>query len=185
MRVLRTTVWAQNATRQGTCSINQSTFFLASTSSHMVCCTGHSGTAARAGEERSSKREHCRVLPCSKHVHQRLTHEKSNRDTDCNRDHSTSDIDPVPGCCDRAPSSLRQTRLEMPPQKNEMSAVSSRFGTHDQEGAKYTRTGTKKSTPVTMTVNAVPPNIREYIFPSSPTANAPMAETTSDLLKMK
>lgn len=46
-------------------------------------------------------------------------------------------------------------------------------------------TGTKNSTPVTMDVNAVPPILREYIFPSTPTAKAPMADTTSDRLKMK
>jgi hypothetical protein len=34
-------------------------------------------------------------------------------------------------------------------------------------------------------VNAVPPNRREYTFPSKPTAKAPIADTTSDLLKMK
>jgi len=47
------------------------------------------------------------------------------------------------------------------------------------------RTGTKNSTPVTIEVNAVPPNRREYMFPSKPTAKAPIADTTSDLLKMK
>jgi len=47
------------------------------------------------------------------------------------------------------------------------------------------RTGTKKSTPVTIAVKAVPPNRREYMFPIRPTANAPIADTTSDLLKMK
>ena len=36
-----------------------------------------------------------------------------------------------------------------------------------------------------MDVNAVPPILREYIFPSSPTANAPIADTTSERLKMK
>ena len=47
------------------------------------------------------------------------------------------------------------------------------------------QTGTKNSTPVTIAVKAVPPNLREYTFPSKPTAKAPIAETTSDLLKMK
>ena len=47
------------------------------------------------------------------------------------------------------------------------------------------RTGTRNSTPVTMAVKAVPPNRREYTFPSKPTAKAPIADTTSDLLKMK
>ena len=71
----------------------------------------------------SSKREHGRVLPCSKHVHKCLTHEQPNSDTDCNRNHSTPDIDPVPGCCDRPPSSLRQTRLETIKKKKVRSAV--------------------------------------------------------------
>jgi hypothetical protein len=38
---------------------------------------------------------------------------------------------------------------------------------------------------VTIAVKAVPPNRREYTFPNSPTAKAPIADTTSDLLKMK
>ena len=72
-----------------------------------AACVLRAACRARTLSRRSSKREHGRVLPCSKHVHKRLTHEKTDRDTDCNRDHSTPDIDPVPGCCDRAPSSLR------------------------------------------------------------------------------
>ena len=36
-----------------------------------------------------------------------------------------------------------------------------------------------------MDVNAVPPILREYTFPRRPTANAPMADTTSERLKMK
>ena len=36
-----------------------------------------------------------------------------------------------------------------------------------------------------MDVNAVPPILREYTFPRRPTANAPIAETTSERLKMK
>ena len=47
------------------------------------------------------------------------------------------------------------------------------------------RTGTKNSTPVTIDVNAVPENLREYMFPRPPTTNAPMAETTSERLKIK
>ncbi len=47
------------------------------------------------------------------------------------------------------------------------------------------RTGTRNSTPVTIVVKAVPPNRREYTFPIKPTAKAPIADTTSDLLKMK
>jgi hypothetical protein len=107
-----------------------------------ACSTGHRSSSKQqdcrraARLRRSSEREHRRVLPCTKHVHKRLTHEKSNRDTDRNRDHSTPDIDPVPGCCDRAPSSLRQTRLGTA--KKKRSALGSRFGTHDREGAKYT-----------------------------------------------
>ena len=36
-----------------------------------------------------------------------------------------------------------------------------------------------------MDVNAVPPMRREYTLPRKPTANAPMAETTSERLKIK
>jgi hypothetical protein len=46
------------------------------------------------------------------------------------------------------------------------------------------RTGTKNKTPVTIEVNAVPPILREYALPRSPTVNAPMAETMSERLKM-
>jgi len=45
-------------------------------------------------------------------------------------------------------------------------------------------TGTKNSTPVTMDVNAVPPILREYALPSTPTTNAPMDDTTSERLKI-
>jgi len=45
-------------------------------------------------------------------------------------------------------------------------------------------TGTSKSTPVTIDVKAVPPILLEYTFPRRPTVNAPIAETTSDRLKM-
>ena len=37
---------------------------------------------------------------------------------------------------------------------------------------------------MTIDVNAVPPMFREYKFPRSPTAIAPMQDTTSDRLKM-
>ena len=37
---------------------------------------------------------------------------------------------------------------------------------------------------MTIAVNAVPPRFREYKFPRSPTAIAPMQDTTSDRLKM-
>ena len=36
-----------------------------------------------------------------------------------------------------------------------------------------------------MDVNAVPPIRREYTFPRKPTTNAPIADTTSERLKMK
>jgi hypothetical protein len=91
---------------------------------------------------RSSKREHGRVLPCSKHVHKRLTHEKSNRDTDRNRDHSTPDFDPVPGCCDRAPSGLRQTRLGVAKKKSAELPIRD---THDREGYKIHVPGPRRA----------------------------------------
>ena len=38
---------------------------------------------------------------------------------------------------------------------------------------------------MTIDVNAVPPILREYTFPSKPTVNAPIALTTSERLNMK
>ena len=46
-------------------------------------------------------------------------------------------------------------------------------------------TGTRKRTPVTMEVNAVPPILREYKLPSIPAVNALIAETTSERLNIK
>lgn len=40
-------------------------------------------------------------------------------------------------------------------------------------------TGTKKTTPVTMLVNAVPPTNLEYRLPRSPITDAPAADTIS------
>jgi hypothetical protein len=149
-------------------SINQATIVQVSIWCVLrAACCARTGTvrrpqvaACRKSRSTSSKREHSRVLPCSKHIHKRLAHEKSNRNTDRDCDHSTPDIDPVPGCCDRTPSSLRQTRLGMSKEKGKISyGLPILFGTNVR--VQNTRTGTKKSTPVTMTVNAVPPNIRE------------------------
>ena len=69
--------------------------------------------------ESNSEREHGRVLSCAEHVHERLTHEKSNGDTDRNRYHSTPDVYPVARCGDRSTCSLRETRLQR--EKNRVS----------------------------------------------------------------
>jgi len=42
-------------------------------------------------------------------------------------------------------------------------------------------TGTRKRTPVTIEVNAVPPTTREYRLPSRPITKAPAADTISVL----
>ena len=63
------------------------------------------------GQRRVSKREHGRVLPCPKHIHERLAHEEPNSDADCDRNHRTPYINPVAGCSDRSPAGLRKTRL--------------------------------------------------------------------------
>src|SRR5437588_3478831 len=81
------------------------------------------GVRAQDGRECvQSEREHGRVLSCPEHVHERLTHEKSNGDTDRNRYHSTPDVYPVARCGDRPTSSLRETRLKRKKKKKKRTA---------------------------------------------------------------
>jgi len=53
-----------------------------------------------------SKREHGRILPCSKHVHERLAHEKTNGDADGDLYHDTPGVNAVARCRDRPSASL-------------------------------------------------------------------------------
>jgi hypothetical protein len=55
------------------------------------------------------EREYRGVLARAKHVHDRLTGEQSDGDTNGDCDHGTADIDAVPICSDTA--GLRETRL--------------------------------------------------------------------------
>ena len=59
-----------------------------------------------------SEREHGRVLPSSKHVHECLAHEEPNSDTNGNGYHCTPNVDPIAGRGDRPSVGLRETRLE-------------------------------------------------------------------------
>ena len=56
-----------------------------------------------------SKGEHSSILSVPESIHDSLTHEKSNCDTDCHCNHSTSNVNAVSICSDT--SCLRKPRL--------------------------------------------------------------------------
>jgi hypothetical protein len=45
----------------------------------------------------ASEREDRSVLPCPKRIYERLAHEESDRDTDCNSDHGAANVDTAAG----------------------------------------------------------------------------------------
>ena len=93
-----------------------------------------------------SEREHCGVLAGAEHVHDGLTHEEANGDTNGDCNHSSSNVDRRSIRCNA--SRLGEAGLHR---------RTSSLRTIQNKPEGQTLTGTKNRTPVTMDVNAVPP----------------------------
>jgi hypothetical protein len=125
------------------------------------------------------------ITPCAEGIYQALTDKETDGDTDCNLNHAQAKRKTAVVLLHGAvvvssePTSLGEARLEC---ERSLSSAGLPKTTSLEGGIfRETHTGTRKSTPVTIEVKAVPRDHLEYMFPKRPMTRAPAAGASAPL----